>query len=173
MTAAVTIRRADMSDAESLSALGQSTFTETFGDLYTPADLEAFLTTSHSVSYYAAFLKDEACAVWIAEDETGAAVGYCTCGPCGLPAPDMPEKSGELQRLYVKKSQQGSGLGRRFLDLAMAWLEARFDHLYVGVWSKNEGAQRLYKSYGFEKISEYIFMVGEHPDNEWIMKRRA
>lgn len=167
------IRPVELSNAETLSALGKSTFTDTFGHLYAPADLNAFLTASHSTEFYENFLEDDACAAWIAEDEYGAAVGYCTCGPCGLPAPEMPEKSGELHRLYVKKSQQGSGLGRRFLDIAIVWLEANFDYLYVGVWSENEGAQRLYKSYGFEKIADYVFMVGEHPDSEWIMKRRA
>lgn len=173
MNGGANIRRAKLSDAETLSALGRSTFTDTFGHLYATADLNAFLRDSHSRAYYENVLSDEACAAWIAEDQTGAAVGYCTCGPCGLPAPEMPEKSGELHRLYVKKSQQGAGLGRRFLDVALGWLDDNFDHLYVGVWSENDGAQRLYESYGFQKIGDYFFMVGEHPDREWIMKRRA
>jgi ribosomal protein S18 acetylase RimI-like enzyme len=169
----MTIRRANQNDAEALSRIGKSTFTETFAHLYAPADLQAFLDDSHSPEFYAELLGDETCAAWLAEDETGAAVGYCTCGPCGLPAPEMPEKSGELQRLYVEKTKQGSGLGRAFLDIAIGWLEDHFDHVYLGVYEENHRAQKLYEAYGFQKIGEYIFMVGAHPDQEWIMKRNA
>lgn len=173
MNAKPTIRRAEVNDAEALSRIGKSTFIETFAHLYAPADLKTFLDDSHSPEFYAGLLADEASAAWLAEDENGAVVGYCTCGPCGLPAPEMPEKSGELQRLYVEKSQQGSGLGHAFLDIALGWLDDNFDHCYVGVYAENAGAQKLYKAYGFQKIAEYIFMVGAHPDQEWIMKRRA
>jgi len=173
MTSKPSIRRAEETDAEALSRIGISTFTETFGHLYSSADLNAFLTESHSPEFYAAFLNDETCATWIAEGAQGEAAGYCTCGPCGLPAPEMPANAGELHRLYVQKTQQGSGLGRAFLDIAIDWLEAHFAALYVGVWAQNTGAQRLYRAYGFEKIAEYIFMVGEHPDPEWIMKRAS
>ncbi len=167
------IRKANFNDADALSRIGVSTFTDTFGHLYASADLQAFLRAHHGPEYYASLLGDAACKVWVAEDQAGALVGYCSCGPCDLPAPQMPENAGELKRLYIEKSQQGSGLGRRFMDIALNHLEAEFDHLYVGVWSENSRAQQLYRSYCFEKIAEYIFMVGAHRDDEWIMKRKA
>ena len=57
------------------------------------------------------------------------------------------------------------------MDIAISWLDARFDHLYVGVYSENFRAQELYRRYGFEKVGEYRFMVGNHADLEWIMRR--
>lgn len=167
------IRRATLSDVDALASLGASTFHETFADLYSAEDLSAFLAYNHSAAYYAEFLKDPKAAAWVAEDGEGEMIGYCTVAPCSLPAPDMPENSGELCRLYVDKKRQGDGLGRAFLDLALGWLEDHFEHLYVGVYSENFGAQRLYQRYGFEKVGEYHFLVGEHPDLEWIMKRGA
>jgi ribosomal protein S18 acetylase RimI-like enzyme len=59
------------------------------------------------------------------------------------------------------------------MDIALSWLEERFDHLYVGVYSENFRAQELYRRYGFEKVGEYHFMVGDHADLEWIMRRSA
>ncbi len=167
------IRRATIADATALAELGVSTFNESFAHLYGAGDLTAFLTHNHSPGYYADFLTDPETASWIAEDAAGTLIGYCTAAPCSLPAPEMPGNSGELCRLYIDQQHQGRGLGKAFIDTALDWLESRFDHLYVGVYSGNAGAQKLYSSYGFEKVAEYHFMVGQHPDLEWIMKRNA
>jgi RimJ/RimL family protein N-acetyltransferase len=44
--------------------------------------------------------------------------------------------------------------------------------VYIGVWSGNAGAQRLYARHGFEKIGEYDFPVGQHLDREFILRQR-
>lgn len=167
------IRRARPEDASALAVLGAATFSETFAHLYRREDLAAFLRDYHSVDYYARFLNDPDTIAWVAETGEDALAGYCTAAPCTLPAPDMPPRSGELCRLYVSESMQGAGLGKVFLLSALEWLKARFDHLYVGVYSENIRAQSLYQRYGFEKVAEYHFMVGSHPDLEWIMKHRT
>ncbi|WP_375206620.1 GNAT family N-acetyltransferase [Hyphococcus sp.] len=167
------IRRAMLADAPGLSKLGVATFNETFAHLYAPEDLQEFLTYNHSADYYEDFLKDKDAAAWVAETPDGEMIGYCTAAPCSLPAPDMPENSGELCRLYLDRKAQGKGLGTALLETALDWIDEHFDHAYVGVFSENEGAQKLYRRYGFEKVAEYHFMVGNHPDLEWIMKRRS
>lgn len=43
------IRRATVDDAPTLSALAARTFTETFGHLYPPQDLQAFLEEAYTV----------------------------------------------------------------------------------------------------------------------------
>ena len=55
------IRRATPADAASLAALGTFTFIETFGHLYTPEDLQAFLEESHSEAAYACLLYTSRC----------------------------------------------------------------------------------------------------------------
>jgi diamine N-acetyltransferase len=60
------------------------------------------------------------------------------------------------------------------LSQALAWLDARGRlPLYVGVWSQNLGAQRLYGRFGFHKVGEYDFPVGRHVDREFILERPA
>jgi ribosomal protein S18 acetylase RimI-like enzyme len=166
------IRSARDSDAETLSALGGGTFTQTFGHMYRPEDLAAFLAKSHSRDAYARLLADPGYALWIAEEE-GAPAGYCVAGPCSLPVPDMPENAGELARLYLYRDYHSAGLGGRMLALALDWLRARFEHVYLSVYAENFGAQRLYARHGFEKVCDYFYMVGEQADPEWIMKLRA
>jgi len=59
----------------------------------------------------------------------------------------------------------------RLLEHALAFLDATFDHHYLSVFSENLGAQRLYSRYGFEIFHEYHFMVGNHADEEFLMRR--
>jgi ribosomal protein S18 acetylase RimI-like enzyme len=166
----ITIRRADVRDAEALAALGAATFTETFGRLYPKEDLEAFLAQAYTPQAFERFLERPDQAMWIAEDASGP-VGYVHAGPCALPHPDVTPGCGEVKRLYVSRRSQNAGLGGRLLDEALAWLEAPGRRLWIGVWSENLGAQRLYTRYGFTKVGEYEFPVGETRDHEFILRR--
>ena len=106
-----TIRRAVPADADVLSELGTSTFIETFGHLYSAADLQHFLDESHSPGAYAKTLANPDYALWIAERD-GHAVGYAQAGPCGLPHADVRAGDGELKRLYLRQSEQNGGVGQ-------------------------------------------------------------
>ena len=61
------IRRAGASDAETLAALGARTFVETFGHLYAPADLRAFVAEAYDLGRTRADLADPAKASWLVE----------------------------------------------------------------------------------------------------------
>jgi ribosomal protein S18 acetylase RimI-like enzyme len=166
-----TIRRATPVDAEALVAIGRSTFAETFGHLYPPEDLAAFLAEAHSLQRARADLADPAKAVWLVE-AGGEVVGYAVAGPCHLPHPEVTADCGELERLYLAEGRQGGGAGSRLLAEALAWLERDGPRrLWIGVWSENHGAQRLYARHGFAKVGTYEFVVGATRDREFILRR--
>ncbi len=104
------IRRATVDDAATLSSLAAQTFTETFGHLYPPEDLAAFLAEAYAVQRQATILGHPDYAVWLLEDG-GRAVGHAAAGPCGLPHPEVAPGDGELKRLYLLASHQNSGWG--------------------------------------------------------------
>ncbi|CAN1544012.1 RimI Acetyltransferases [Caulobacteraceae bacterium] len=166
-----TIRRATPEDAEALSRIGAETFTETFGHLYPPQDLADFLVYAYNPERTRADLADPARASWIVEAD-GAVVGYALAGPCDLPHEEVTPACGELKRLYLLKRVQGDGTGSRLLAETFAWLERDGPRrLWIGVWSENHGAQRLYGRLGFEKVGEYVFPVGQTRDREFILRR--
>ncbi len=167
----IEIRRALPADAERLARLGAETFSGAFAHLYPPRDLAEHLADAHAPARYAAWAADPAHGLWIAERD-GQALGYALAGPCHLPHPEITPACGELWRLYVRQETQGSGLGGRLLALALDWLAAPGRRLWIGVWSENHGAQRLYARHGFEKVGEYEFPVGETRDHEFILSRR-
>lgn len=173
MTAAADIRPAFEEDAEALAAIGAETFIATFGHLYGERDLNFFLKKNHAADTYRNLLANPEYGLWIAQSENGEVVGYAVAGPCSLPVPNLPENSGELARLYLKKGSQGGGLGARLLEVALEFLKDRFAHVYLSVYAENAVAQRLYQRFGFVKVHDYFYMVGDHADPEWIMEWRG
>lgn len=168
-----TIRRATPADAEALSAIGASTFAETFGHLYPREDLEAFLAEAYGLPRTRRDLADPAKAAWLVEID-GQVIGYAQVGPCELPHPEVMPASGELKRFYFARAWQNRGFGRTLFETAIGWLlkDGPRD-LWIGVWSENFGAQRFYGREGFEKVGEYGFKVGGTVDHEFILRRPA
>lgn len=168
----VAIRRATLGDAPTLALLGAATFTETFGHLYPPEDLQTFLQGSHTMDAWARTLADPQRAVWIAALADGTPIGFILVGSCKLPVANLEPAAGEIQQLYVLAQHHNLRLGTRLMDLGLEWLQAQGrTPLYVGVWSENFGAQRFYGRYGFVKVGEYGFPVGKTVDLEFILKR--
>ncbi len=170
--ASPTIRRATPADAEALAAIGRATFSETFAHLYPASDLESFLAEAYSVARARADLADPMKAAWLVVEADGRIVGHALAGPCKLPHPEARPDDGELERIYVSRALQGGGVGRKLLAETLAWLERDGTRrLWLGVWSENLGAQRLYARHGFEVVGAYEFIVGQTRDHEFIMRR--
>ena len=88
------IRRATPADAEALSTLARTCFTQTFGHLYAPADLEAFLDEAYAPDVLRAELEDPNRATWLLfEDE--ADEGFSRPDPSPADHPSAPEACGE------------------------------------------------------------------------------
>ena len=88
------IRRATPADAEALSTLARTCFTQTFGHLYAPADLEAFLDEAYAPDVLRAELEDPNRATWLLfEDE--ADEGFSRPGPSPADHPHAAEPGDE------------------------------------------------------------------------------
>src|SRR4051812_25103787 len=96
-----TIRRANPADAAKLAELGAATFTETFGHLYPPEDLQAFLVGSHSLDAWTRTLADPERAVWFATLDDTTPIAFIAVGACKLPVENREATAGEIQQLYV------------------------------------------------------------------------
>ena len=169
------IRPAVDADAAALGALGRETFIDTFvagfGIPYPAEDLAAFLDASFNAGAIRAKLNEPGAAWWVAERD-GELLAFANTGPNTLPHPDARPSHAELRRLYVAKRAQGLGLGTKLLAIALEWMEANSDGpLWIGVWSGNLKAQKLYAAWGFEKAGEYQYPVGRWLDDEFILRR--
>jgi len=164
-----TLRPATVEDAASLAGVARATFTETFGTLYSAADLATFLE-QHTPEDWAREVADPAYAVQIVE-MGHVAVGYIKLGPPKLPF-TPPEGAIELRQFYLLQPWQGSGLGPEMMEWALAEARARgHQAIYLSVFTDNHRARRFYAKYGFEDVGPYQFMVGDHADEDVVMRR--
>ena len=167
---AIAWRTAGPDDAARVAELGRLSFTETFGHLYSPENLAAFLE-SHSEANWRGELSDPRFVVRLGEAD-GGAVAYAKLGPPSLPF-ELKAPTIELRQFYILKPWQGAGLA----DELMAWVleEGRArgaEDIYLSVFVDNRRARRFYDRYGFEPVGRYDFMVGTHADEDIIMRLR-
>jgi GNAT superfamily N-acetyltransferase len=165
----VTYRDAKPADAATLDRLFTTSFCDTFAHLYRPEDLEIFLS-SFGVSDWEAQLKDPAYACRISEVE-GNPVGYAKLGPLKLPVePNGPALL--LDQLYILKDHHGAGIAHGLMDWTLAEAVRRAaEELYLTVFVDNHRARRFYDRYGFQAVGRYDFMVGNHADEDIIMRK--
>jgi ribosomal protein S18 acetylase RimI-like enzyme len=166
------LRPAVPADIPALSHLGTDSFVAKFGNMYTPEDLAAFLEEAHSESALAAELANPARLYRLATRD-GALLAYCKLGlTCGFPEHARGQNVLELKQLYTAPQATGGGLGGALMDWAMAEFAARqADEVQISVWSGNHGAQRFYARYGFEKVADITFQVGEQLDEEFLFAK--
>ena len=161
-------RDATLADAAAIAGLARETFTETFGHLYSPENLAAFLT-SHTPADWARVLAEPEVAVRVIEVD-GALVGYARVGPPTLPI-EPRGRAVELRQFYLLKPWHGGGHAQTLMDWVIATARASgADELFLSVFVDNVRAQRFYARYGFEDVGRYAFMVGSHEDEDRLMR---
>jgi ribosomal protein S18 acetylase RimI-like enzyme len=164
----ITYRDARPADAALIAALFERSFCETFAHLYKPEDLAAFLDTMNEASF-AAELADPSFDIRVAEAE-GAPGGFAKLGKASLPV-ETPPDTLELWQIYVLKQWQGSGLGPALFEWAAARARDRgARHLQLTVYVDNHRAKAFYERRGFIEVGRYDFMVGNHADEDIIMR---
>ncbi len=167
----MTLRPATATDAAALAELARDAFTAAFGHLYKPEDLAAFLAEYRTPEKFRAHLADPPTLVEVAEKD-GKLAAYCLIvrGHRFDEQPEpRPERPVFVSQLYCAPDMTGRGLGAALLDWAIA--EARAwggDAMQLSVFSENFGAQRFYQRYGFGKVADIDFWVGNHRDHEFL-----
>lgn len=161
-------RDAKPDDAAQIAELARETFTDTFGHLYTPENLAAFLT-SHTTKDWARVLSEPDVAVRVAAAD-GALIGYARIGPPTLPIePQGPAL--ELRQFYLRKAWHGGGHAQKLMDWVIDISRTRgATELFLSVFVDNIRAQRFYARYGFQDVGRYAFMVGTHEDEDRLMR---
>ena len=166
------LRPAGTADIPALSRLGIVSFVAKFGHLYRPEDLARFLEESRSSRAVAAELADPQRLYRLAERD-GGLTGYAKLALTrGFPDHARGARTIELKQLYTDPAHTGEGIGAALLEWALAEARARgFDEMQLSVWSGNFGAQRFYARYGFIKVADVTFRVGEQVDEEFLLSR--
>ncbi|MEQ1641299.1 MAG: GNAT family N-acetyltransferase [Novosphingobium sp.] len=166
------LRSAKFADIPALSRLATESFVAKFGPLYKPADLTVFLEDMLSERVIAQELANPERVYRLAE-AGGELLGYCKIGlSCGFPEDARGNRVMELKQLYTSSAATGQGIGTLLMDWAMEQFRSHgADEVQLSVFAYNDGAHRFYQRYGFEKVADITFQVGEQHDPEFLFAR--
>lgn len=157
-------------DAGALCTMARRSFVETFGALYHPSDLATFLDEKFGPAGLGAQIGDPRFTIRIACAD-GGIIGFAKLGPVGLPPPAVADGAIELHQLYVMRAWHGRGVAAALMEWALATARGSGKStVYLGVYLDNLRAQHFYARYGFAEIGRYLFPVGDHLDDEKILR---
>lgn len=168
----VHVRAAVASDAATITALGERTFRDTFGEYNTPEDMEAFLSSHYRPELQAEELRDPRNLYLLAEVD-GAPAGFALLGDRPLEKGVPGDRPLMLVRLYVDRPFLGARVGAALMERCVAVARERgHDVLWLGVWERNTRAIAFYARRGFTQVGEMIFHLGADPQRDEVMALR-
>lgn len=169
----MTLRLAQPSDVPAIADLGRRAFVAKFGFLYSPENLTQFLEDMHSHAKVAREVADPGMKVAVIDDD-GILASFCKIvRTSSLPTHTDARAPIELKQLYTDPDLIGRGHGARLMEWALA--EARgwgADEIQLSVYADNPQAQKFYHRYGFAKVADIEFWVGNHCDPEFMFALR-
>ena len=178
----IALRRAELGDADLLSALATRTYSEAFGHSMRASDLSAHLRNNLSPEQVRKMIGEDTLLLAYKEDRL---IGFVQFGDARIGNAHISNGSTEplriqpgdkeVRRLYVLAEFQNRGVGTRLMDAALADRRLTSANVYLNVWEDNGDAQRFYERYGFAKVGEQAFQVasGEETGVDFIMVRRS
>ena len=162
-------RDAAPGDGPALAAMARVSFTETFGHLYAAHDLATFLAQTFGPAALPAQIGDSAYRIRLAIEDA-AIVGFAKIGPIVFPG-EWPPRAIELHQLYVLSHRQGGGVGPALMDWALDTARRQgASDMVLSVWTGNERARAFYDRRGFVEVGRYIFRVGDHEDDDRLLR---
>lgn len=158
-----------------LSALGKKTFAETFvgKSYYTLEIIEGYTETAFAPAVLREELQDpnvQYLALYIDDGLAGyAKVVERDAEPCVEHLRPL-----YLERIYLDKSYQRGGHGKRLLEAVYDEARAKgYEWLWLSVWEFNEPAVAFYLKNGFSKAGEWDWPYEsrgvKYVDRDWIM----
>ncbi|MAD97962.1 MAG: hypothetical protein CMB99_11610 [Flavobacteriaceae bacterium] len=158
----LTINKASSKDSDTISELGKTTFTQTFGHLFRdPNDLSNYLNQTFSKEKIHGSLSKSRNHFWIAY-WNNKPVGYAKL-KLNSASPFIKEESScQLQKIYVLKEylskKIGHALQSELLDEAK---KLQYKSIWLSVLRENERAIQFYTKHNFSIVGEHDFQIGK------------
>ncbi|ATZ56154.1 hypothetical protein BCIN_13g00020 [Botrytis cinerea B05.10] len=171
----ILVRNAKLGDAAQVAKLGSFVFSATFGHSVEPHQLQTYLDESYSVTATVADIcNPEKDMIVATEQENEDIIAFAlltrgTSEPCVQHLQDAVE----LQRIYVHPSAHGQGVGKLLADrLENIARDQKFQHIWLGVWEENHRAMKAYEKWGYKKVGEHDFTIGEIVQTDYILMKQ-
>lgn len=167
----ITIKPCTIEDVDTLRDISIETFTETFEAENDPAHLAAYLERAYNVPQLREELSNPGSQFFFAMLD-GEVAGYLKVNANNAQTEAMGEEAFELERIYVRRKFQGSGVGKALYDQAvMCANELEKREIWLGVWEHNHKALAFYRKHGFVQTGAHTFYMGDDAQVDLIMAK--
>lgn len=167
----ITFKQCLLEDLATLQNISRKTFKDAFATMNTEANMNAYLQTAFDQEKLENELLNASSSFYFIYLD-GELAGYLKLNVDDAQTDIHDPKALEVQRIFVLKNFQGMGIGSRLMDKA---IEIAHKHnksfIWLGVWDRNEAALQFYRKKGFYQIGEHVFVVGDDPQTDLIMRK--
>ena len=163
---AIELKQVKPGDAVKLQEISRKTFSETFSESNSEADMVKYLEEGFSIEKLLEELNNEHSVFYF------ALFGAEVIGYLKLNFGTETGAGMEIQRIYVLKEYLGRKVGQMLYEKALEIAEKRnVPHIWLGVWEKNTKAISFYQKNGFFAFDSHIFLFGDDPQTDILMKK--
>jgi diamine N-acetyltransferase len=167
----VLVRKATPKEAGLVADISRQTFQESFAAENTKENMNKFMNEQFTRDKLMAETKDP-CNLFLLAFMDNDPVGYCKLRDWNGPTEQEDVSAIEIARIYVVQKKIRCGIGKLLMQncIEMGREKGR-QVIWLGVWEGNVKAIDFYTQWGFKKFSEHIFMLGDEPQTDWLMKK--
>ena len=165
----IEIRLANLKDAEQIADFSRETFFQTFAPFNTKADMVFFMSEQFSKEKLIEQVSEKGNTFLLAYVNKEIS-GYAFV-KVGTHEDISNDKAIEISRIYVRDAFIGKGVGKSLMKAVISIAkEMHKEIIWLGVWKYNQRAILFYTSFGFEKVGEQDFLLGEDLQRDWVMQ---
>jgi ribosomal protein S18 acetylase RimI-like enzyme len=167
----IILRFAGLNDAELIADISRQTFYDTFAAQNTKENMDKFMSETFIKE---ALMKEvgEPGNIFLLAYDGEEPVGYAKIRENNIPPELGISNALEISRIYAKTNSIGKGVGKalmqKCIDIAS---EKKVAAIWLGVFQENHRAIDFYTKWGFEKFGKHVFMLGDDPQKDWLMKK--
>lgn len=166
------IHRVQFSDLLELQAISRQTFFDTFADVNTPEDMQQYLRENLSMEQLSKEWNHPATQFYMVKQQEEV-LAYLKINEAEAQTEQREEASLEIERIYVRKENQGKGIGQLLLDFSIQLTKDKgFYLIWLGVWEHNVNAIRFYERNGFTFYGKHSFFLGQDEQTDLLMELR-
>ena len=170
MMEAIRIINVTPDDVLKLQAISQQTFSETFSETNTEADMAKYLEESFSVEKLTAEINNQNSEFYFAVINSEP-IGYLKLNFGTSQTELKDDKALEIERIYVLKEFLGKNVGQLLYQKAIQVAEEKqSDYVWLGVWEENPRAIHFYEKNGFVAFDKHIFRLGNDEQTDIMMR---
>ena len=166
----ITIEQINHSHIEALQQIGCQTFEETFAESNSAENMAKYLEEAYSHEKLSAELNNPNSFFYFAMMDHNV-IGYLKLNMGGSQTELKDNDALEIERIYVLKEFHGKKVGQLLFDKAITIAkEQHVAYVWLGVWEENKRAIQFYTKNGFVEFDQHVFVLGDEPQTDIMMK---